>query len=85
VSFDLPKNPISPTNDLALKRANILARLDLERAERVRRRTDPIEDIDRRMERIEAAIAELYRRVDDARDLAAYAAERAEAAEIAAA
>ena len=74
-------NPSTP--DLALRRANVLAQLDLERAERVRRQNDPRADLDRRMERIEAALAELCRRVDDARDLAAYAAERAEAAETA--
>ncbi len=71
-------------SDLALQRANILAALDLERA-RQSPRFDPLDDLDRRIERLEAAVVELFRRVDDARDLAAYAAERVEAAESAAA
>jgi hypothetical protein len=47
--------------DPAIKRARVLAQLDLERQRRPRR--DPIEDLVRRCERLEAAVAELFARM----------------------
>lgn len=50
-----------PTTPMSLRRANVLASLDIERQRAdAARREHPREDLDRRLERIEAAIADLY-------------------------
>lgn len=63
-----PRSP-KPTTDIAVRRANVLAALDLERARSVSNYFPPdprFESIDRRLERLEAIVAELAIRLEEA-------------------
>ena len=79
MSFDPRPKPTTP---MSLRRANVLAQLDLERQahDGYRARRDPIDELDRRVENLESLIARMADRLADAENLAAQAMERAEAA-----
>jgi hypothetical protein len=67
------------TEDPATKRARVLAALDIQhQREGSRRREHPIEDLDRRIERLEAAIYVLTGQLADVESLAGLAQEQAE-------
>ncbi len=69
-----------PDPETAARRANIGARLELERLARTEAPFRPDDTLERRLEAIEAAIYAVFRFADEVDDLARHAVERAEAA-----
>jgi hypothetical protein len=66
--------------DLAVRRANVRAQLEIERNRRDSRSSSPASQLDRRLERIESTLAAIWKRLDVIETAARHVADRADAA-----